>query len=146
MSGAWWGQGPWRCCPWWITLWWSSLLRSSFPPSPHWPSRCPWVVFKGLVRWKLRWAKSCDILPAVWQHVDVLSKDFSQHVCHVQPAFQRNVDIDICHTYFCTFVMSCGLLSKLCRCFVLGSMKKYWWRCQKEKSKKSHETVLLNDL
>ncbi len=37
--------------------------------------------------------------------------EFFQHVCHVQPAFQRNVDI--CHTFFWTFVMSCHLLSKL---------------------------------
>ncbi len=53
----------------------------------------------------------CDVLPAVWRHVDVLSQDFSQHVCDVQPAFQQSVDV-LLH-YFWTFVMSCHLLSKL---------------------------------
>jgi hypothetical protein len=44
-------------------------------------------------------------VPAVWQHVDVLSQDFSQHVCNVQPAFQRSVDVS--SPYFWTSVMSC---------------------------------------
>ena len=46
----------------------------------------------------------CDVLPAVWRHVDVLSQDFSQHVCDVQPAFQRSVDV--LSPYFWTSVMS----------------------------------------
>ncbi len=53
----------------------------------------------------------CDILPAVCQHVGVLSPDFPQHVCNVQPAFQRSVDV-LSH-YFLKFVMFCHLLSKL---------------------------------
>ncbi len=125
----------------------------------------------------------CDVLPAVWRHVDVLSQDFSQHVCDVQPAFQRSVDVSShCFWTFCdvlppaqqtvdvllqdffnTFAMSSRLFSEMwtfvtpisahlwctaacsanCGRFVTGYMKIYWWRCQKEKSKKSHETVPL---
>jgi hypothetical protein len=46
----------------------------------------------------------CDVLPAVWRHVDVLSQDFSPTRLHVQPAFQRSVDV--LSPYFWTSVMS----------------------------------------
>jgi hypothetical protein len=86
----------------------------------------------------------CDVLPPTQQTVDVLSQDFCQHICHVQPDFQQNVDI--CHTTISAHLWCPAACSANCGCLVTGSMKKYWWCCQKEKSRKSHETVLLNDI
>ncbi len=54
---------------------------------------------------------TCDVLQAVWRHVDVLSQDFFQYICDVQPAFHQNVDV-LLHDFW-TFVMSCHLLSEM---------------------------------
>jgi hypothetical protein len=81
---------------------------------------------------------SCHLLSKLW----TFCQGFFQHVCHVQPAFQRNVDV-LSHDFW-TSVMSCCLLSEM------------WMFCHRiyeilmmlsegKNSKKSHETVPLND-
>jgi hypothetical protein len=53
----------------------------------------------------------CDILPAVWRHVDIMSQDFSKHVFDLQSVFQQNMVI-LLHDFW-TLVMSCRLLREM---------------------------------
>ncbi len=65
-----------------------------------------------------------DVLPAGWRNVDILSQDFFQHVCNVQPAIQQNLDFFL-HD-FGTCLWCPAACSAKCGHFVTGF---FWHIC-----------------
>jgi hypothetical protein len=76
----------------------------------------------------------CDVLLPAQQTLDVLSQDFFDSFAVSSRLF---TEMWTFVTPFSGYLWCPATCSANCGCFVTGSMKKYWWHCQMEKSKKS---------